>query len=223
MNILNLLHSKTKYKILSNDDIDFSESELDKIKSFYLLSSKIEINLNKTLKEIIKNIKIIPNYDSYICHLIRLYEEFEVNCNPNLIKEFIEIVSPIERIGITSFSYIWAIKYLVIDIPNQNKNNLVEFDHCTDANFWQKLSGIVNVKLKYLCQFALMKHAKISISFEQLKRILQENNSNIVLHDLKSLNVADDLFINNLLESIKLEDGDLWAKIKIETIKQMEK
>ena len=197
-----------KQKIQSNiiicfDDIDIDQNQIDDLKFKSYNRQLLEKNLNVVFKEINSLVKLkkLPNYDSYFCYLLYIYDECDIKININNITEFIQNVSQIESVGIVSYSYTWLLKYLVYHKYN-------------DIDFWEKIYITTHKVCKYICKLGISNCNKSFLTDEEIIKLLQENNSKCVLHDLKSLNITDEKYIITLLDKIKQEHGELYQKIK---------
>lgn len=203
MYILGFIHQKAKKSIICYDDLNVSKFELDEIKIKSYNKQLLEKNLNIAFKEINEIIKTknLPNYDTYLSYLIFIYDECDVKINLNLVKDFIELVNYIEKIGICSYTYVWLLKYLV-------------YHKYSNIDFWEKIYLTTNKVCQYICKLGIANCDKSFLTDEVIIKLLWENNSKCVLHDLKTLNVTDETHIVNLLDKIKQENGDLYQKIK---------
>lgn len=205
MYIFNFIQTKIKNQIICYDDIKIDQNEFDELRIKSYNKEILEKNLNIAFKEINNLIKSkkLPNYDGYFCYLLQIYDDCNIKINLNNIKQLIEIITYIEKIGKPSHSYVWLLKYLVYHKYN-------------DVDFWEKIYITTNKTCQYICKLGLSNCSKSLLTDEEIINLLSENNSKCVLHDLKSLNISDEKRIVNLLDKIKQENGDLYQKIKNE-------
>lgn len=205
MELYNFLTTKLKNnQLVSYDDVSFNEKELnEEIILKFFKSENIKTQLNLSFKEVNKKIKEgkLPNYDSYLCNLIWLYEHFDFAVNKNLIEEFIKITTPFERIGIPSFCYIWFLKFAI----HRNYG---------DEYFWLDLEQNIHPNLKYLCSLTRLKKLTLDYKLQAIKRSLKDYNCKDVIKDLTFFEILSSEEIQDLINSIREYDITLYDKIK---------
>lgn len=200
MYILDLVREKSQGFILSYEDIQFSENELNNLKIISYNKKNLETNLNIAFKELNNLLLHTPNYDTYVIHLIRLAEELETSFNLNQIKKFVLITTPLERFGSCSYSYIWAIRYLI-------------FNKFYESNFWEQIYLTTNERCKYLAKLAIASQKDKTLNELFLRELVADHDSKKILIDIKALNLADDNFVLAFLDNIKKDNLDLYQKI----------